>query len=96
MLDSQRRAAVKMAPTLGQQAQDTGLAPNAPDGVEQGKEQGQGQGEGKAGQERPNDPSYYTQFSQTVALPKRDEQSMEKQAARRQVDRSRSRGGMGY
>lgn len=96
MLDSQRRAAVKMAPTLGQQAQDTGLAPKAPEVEQQGQEQGQ-EGKGQGGRERPNDPSYYTQFSQSVALPKRDEQSMEKQAARRAVDRQRSRGmgGMG-
>jgi hypothetical protein len=96
LLDSQRRATVKMAPTLGQQTQATGLAPKAPEVEQQGQEQGQ-EGKGQGGRERPNDPSYYTQFSQSVALPKRDEQSMEKQAARRAVDRQRSRGmgGMG-
>lgn len=89
-MENGRQVSARMAPTLGQQMQAVGGGAKAPEIEEQGQ-----QGKGQGGQERPNDPSYYTQFSQTISLPERDVQSAEKLAARRAVDRSRGRGGMG-
>jgi hypothetical protein len=81
------KQAANMAPTLGQAMAGR---TKAPEQAEQGDDQ-VGKGKQSAGRERPTEPSFYTAFSQTTVLPKRDEQSQKIQQARRSVDRSRGR-----
>jgi len=76
-----------MAPTLGQAM---AARTKAPEQTDPGADQG-GKGKQSAGRERPTEASFYTAFSQTTVLPKRDEQSQKIQQARRSVDRSRGR-----
>jgi hypothetical protein len=84
---SPSKQAANMAPTLGQAMAGR---TKAPEQAEQGADQ-VGKGKQSAGCERPTEPSFYTAFSQTTVLPKRDEQSQKIQQARRSVDRSRGR-----
>jgi hypothetical protein len=92
-LETTRRVAAGMRPSLSEQMVATGHGPKpAP---EQEAAQGD-KGRGEGGKERPSDPSFYTSVpAGGIAVPERDTKGAEIAAARRQVDRSRSRGGMG-
>lgn len=80
-----QQAKAHLAPTLGGQA--ALFLPRREPQQEQGG--GSGKSEG-AQKERPSHPSYYTQFSPTLALPKRDVEGQRIQEQERSVRRARS------
>jgi hypothetical protein len=92
-LETTRRVAAGMRPSLSEQMVATGHGPKpAPEQETQQGEKGRGEG----GKERPSDPSFYTGATVGgIAIPERDTKGAEIAAARRRVDRSRGRGGMG-
>jgi len=80
-----QQARQHLAPTLGM------AALNLPRREPQ-QEQGGGSGKSEGAQrERPSHPSYYTQFSPTLALPKRDVEGQRIQEQERSVRRARGR-----
>jgi hypothetical protein len=92
-LETTRRVAAGMRPSLSEQMEATGHGPKpAPEQEAQQGEKGRGEG----GKERPSDPNFYTAVpAGGIAIPERDTKGAEIAAARRRVDRSRGRGGMG-